>query len=678
VADEIKRDTVDYRDTTPFDGGKLQPISEISKAIRHKTYGVDTREALAQQGEALVKIMQETGGNQSAEVVAARGKFDLLGIREDAQDNAITATNSNLANKADKTYIDDYLSQVSYVPETVASLDELKTKYPTGKLGLFVAADNGHKYIWTNNDWKDAGAYQSQGIVDLSIKNRMISDDTIDFRKIADKKIKNKRSTNIFDSNKTNSGAMTLNGVINNDNWIYTESMAVTSGDKVSFNVAYSTFAIGFDGTGKAIKDYVAEGNAPKSATITVEQGVVQLVANVYKANLGDAMITINEPMPIAYEAYNPYPNKASLNWWALDDDSIDPKQLKGAELLAKSSINRFDKTKAIAGEAATMSGFIKSENWYRTDFVAVTPGDVLALSVGNQTYAVGYDFNKKPVKDYFVNEKKNNLAVIATSEIYYVIVNIPKDDVSSFMIAVNEQLPDIYEPYVELSTVKLPWLVDYNNQWYGKSAQMFGDSIVWYDGHPQPDGTTAIGYPTLLKESLEFNEVANLGISGAPIARGKTTDNGSGNCIETKYEPCDLVIIEGGTNDFKLDVELGVIDKVGAVFDKTTTTGALQSAIESIFKSKPDQLITLMTPLQRNKDGYDIYNKNNAGYTLNDYREAILEIGRLYSIPVWDGYSSSGINMLNLDTLTLDGLHLNNVGYRSVTERLTSFLQGV
>lgn len=175
MADEIKRDAVDYRDPTPFDNSKLQSLSDISKAIRHKTYGEDTREAIAQQGEALAKLMQETGGNQSAEVAAARGNFELLGIREDAQDNAIAMTNSNLANKADKTYVDDYLSQVSYVPETVASLDELKSKYPNGKPGLFVTADNGHKYIWTNGAWKDSGIYQSQGIAKESVDYYMVS-----------------------------------------------------------------------------------------------------------------------------------------------------------------------------------------------------------------------------------------------------------------------------------------------------------------------------------------------------------------------------------------------------------------------------------------------------------------------------------------------------------------------
>lgn len=102
MADEIKRDTVDYRDPTPFDSTKLNSLSEISKALRHKTYGEDTREAIAQQGEALAKLMQETGGNQSAEVAAARGNFELLGIREDAQDNAIIAAQSTANGKVDK------------------------------------------------------------------------------------------------------------------------------------------------------------------------------------------------------------------------------------------------------------------------------------------------------------------------------------------------------------------------------------------------------------------------------------------------------------------------------------------------------------------------------------------------------------------------------------------------
>lgn len=158
----VEKDSLNYRDATPFDSSKLHAISDISKALRHKIYGGDTREAMAQQGEALVKMMQETGGNQSAEVIGARGSFDLLQMREDAQDNAI-------ANKFGKTDADRYLSSITVIPETYASLATIQAKYPTGANGLMVAADNGHKYIWTGAAWTDAGIYQSVGIADNSV-----------------------------------------------------------------------------------------------------------------------------------------------------------------------------------------------------------------------------------------------------------------------------------------------------------------------------------------------------------------------------------------------------------------------------------------------------------------------------------------------------------------------------
>ncbi|WP_010010804.1 hypothetical protein [Loigolactobacillus coryniformis] len=62
---EIERDTVEYNDPTPFDNSKLQSIDDIIKAIRHKMYGKDVREPIAQLGEALIKLLQETGGKSN-------------------------------------------------------------------------------------------------------------------------------------------------------------------------------------------------------------------------------------------------------------------------------------------------------------------------------------------------------------------------------------------------------------------------------------------------------------------------------------------------------------------------------------------------------------------------------------------------------------------------------------
>lgn len=60
--------------------------------------------------------------------------------------------------------INDKLSEISTVPETFKDLATLQSKYPTGKIGIFVTADTGHKYIWQNNQWQDSGIYQSVGI----------------------------------------------------------------------------------------------------------------------------------------------------------------------------------------------------------------------------------------------------------------------------------------------------------------------------------------------------------------------------------------------------------------------------------------------------------------------------------------------------------------------------------
>lgn len=73
--------------------------------------------------------------------------------------NAVDANETSLTNS-----INAQLSQISSVPGTFANLSALKAAYPSGKAGLFVTADTGHKFIWANNSWVDAGVYQSVGI----------------------------------------------------------------------------------------------------------------------------------------------------------------------------------------------------------------------------------------------------------------------------------------------------------------------------------------------------------------------------------------------------------------------------------------------------------------------------------------------------------------------------------
>lgn len=94
---------------------------------------------------------------------------------QSARTNAQSITYADLKQRLDNQENDiansmnAKISQISSVPETFANLSALQSTYPNGKPGLFVTADNGHKYIWRNNTWQDAGVYQGVGLARQSV-----------------------------------------------------------------------------------------------------------------------------------------------------------------------------------------------------------------------------------------------------------------------------------------------------------------------------------------------------------------------------------------------------------------------------------------------------------------------------------------------------------------------------
>ncbi|WAI58928.1 CotH kinase family protein [Lactiplantibacillus plantarum] len=93
---------------------------------------------------------------------------------QDARTNSNSQTYPTLKERMDNQENDltnsmnAKISQISSVPEAFANLAALQSAYPNGKAGLFVTADTGHKFIWANGSWTDAGIYQSVGIPSLS------------------------------------------------------------------------------------------------------------------------------------------------------------------------------------------------------------------------------------------------------------------------------------------------------------------------------------------------------------------------------------------------------------------------------------------------------------------------------------------------------------------------------
>ncbi|WP_110930417.1 SGNH/GDSL hydrolase family protein [Paenibacillus bouchesdurhonensis] len=198
--------------------------------------------------------------------------------------------------------------------------------------------------------------------------------------------------------------------------------------------------------------------------------------------------------------------------------------------------------------------------------------------------------------------------------------------------------------------------------EWHGRSWGTLGDSI-----------TAANGYQPLVSAALGFATVHNYGRSGCPMTSGGATDEGA--TVKVGYEievGLDCVSIFAGTNDYRLSKPLGTPDRQ----DPLTFIGSYTTLIEHILSVNPSCRLNLWTPLQRDKDVYDIERPNEEGYRLRDYVEAVIGLGRRYGLPVLDLYAESGFNKLTLPFFTEDGLHPNQHGHQRIASMAIAFLE--
>lgn len=199
-------------------------------------------------------------------------------------------------------------------------------------------------------------------------------------------------------------------------------------------------------------------------------------------------------------------------------------------------------------------------------------------------------------------------------------------------------------------------------SRWQGKTWGTLGDSI-----------TAAFGYQPIVQKEVGFLEVLNYGVSGRPMTAGGETDAGATVHVGKRLDPTlDCVTIFAGVNDFRLNKPIGEL----GTFDESTFLGAYASVVEHIIGQNPKVTLSVWTPLQRDKDGYDVHYVNEAGHRLIDYAEAVKLIGHTYSLPVLDLYSLSGFTKETLPMYTSDGLHPNEAGQHRIAFIVSQFLQ--
>ena len=143
----------------------------VEKLIRQIQDEADANFKLLQQ-----KYDQEVSEHSNA-LTSSTAELNKLAVTAGSIRSEITAKNFVeyadfvKSNDSIRNAIDDRLQHISLVPETFASLDDLKAKYPDGKDGLFRVDQEG--YIWRNGNWTSIGALSTTTVSDADYTQRI-------------------------------------------------------------------------------------------------------------------------------------------------------------------------------------------------------------------------------------------------------------------------------------------------------------------------------------------------------------------------------------------------------------------------------------------------------------------------------------------------------------------------
>ncbi|WP_254560701.1 SGNH/GDSL hydrolase family protein [Dyadobacter diqingensis] len=178
------------------------------------------------------------------------------------------------------------------------------------------------------------------------------------------------------------------------------------------------------------------------------------------------------------------------------------------------------------------------------------------------------------------------------------------------------------------------------------------GDSITYLNDHQNETGNRVTkGYMTLIREKHPNVEYINQGHNGW------TSVNIADKIESLGLVKADVYTVFLGTNDWWQGKALGSITD----YEQNTGTGTVYGSFR-IISTKLKQLnkkarIILITPMQRGDFVYINSAKNNAygsykpkkEQTLEQFANAIVEIGKLEKFPVVDLYHDSGITLENM-----------------------------
>ena len=453
---------------------------------------------------------------------------------------------------------------------------------------------------------------------------------------------------------------------VNNLVWELSDSSLAT----ISSKNGVATITSSKNGCGE-IYCRTSDGSVIASCNLMVTDSPITRVENPNLANQVRCVV-FSGTYDFSNDGYYSFTSSSQINVQAI----IGAESLCGtfAFKILKSDINT-----TILKSLEIGVGEIKANNTFGTKILSykINTSNINSITVGNlynsttsNNYSLIIDAVAVDDESIFLNVKYEYIGDIGEFKCYGIAlwgsgVTAGKTVINLYDFYWADTIKTVTKGSYSFGTIQS----SYNN----KVMTSIGDSISAYDKSNDTNNLImGRGWQSNVMEMLGFRCNLNASLSGHSVS-----DNFYKNQLSNDYSKIDVAFIFGGTNDFKLNRNLGEMGGDESYLGNETVAFYPQyrRIIDYIKSQNSNVEIILITPLQRNNGNYDINTTNSVGCKLVDYVNAVKEIGSYYGLKVIDLYNNSFITMNNLDIYTQDGLHPTVKGHELIGNEITYYI---
>ncbi len=204
------------------------------------------------------------------------------------------------------------------------------------------------------------------------------------------------------------------------------------------------------------------------------------------------------------------------------------------------------------------------------------------------------------------------------------------------------------------------------------KTLVAIGDSITrgtfTGENDPYPCSIASPNFVEIIRRGLGYDNLINYGENGVSVSATSPTMPELAVCKRVdEFVNADTAVVAIGTNDFGNSVALGN--------NNDTTDISFYGALDILYRKLKIkyQTVYIITPIRRlNAE------KNEKGFSLSDYRDAIKYKAKQYDFPVIDGYKIpiDPYDENERKRLILDGLHPNTEGHKLYADYVISVIK--